>query len=604
MASILAISASQSGPAHSFIIGEALQAAAAQAGHTLGLKVISHLGEQGWFSDSDLASADVALVVADGPVDLSGLPESLRIVESTPQAVFDDAAAVIAQAVGSAGKAGAAGGAAAAVPATAAASAGAGGPPPAGMKVVAITSCPTGVAHTFMAAEALEEGAKEAGYTIKVETRGSVGAQNTLTPEEIAAADIVVIAADTQVDKSRFTGKRLYSTSTKAAIHDAVKVLKTAWAEATPWGEGKAAAASSGKEEAKASSGSGARSGPYKHLMTGVSFMLPFVVAGGLLIALAFAIGGLDVPTDPNLEGTFGWYLFQVGAKYAFALMVPILAGYISFSIADRPGLAPGMVGGMISSAIGAGFLGGILAGFLAGYLTQFLAKTIKLPRTLESLKPVLILPLLCTGIIGVLMLSVLGKPMVAAMEGLTHWLQGMQGTDIALLGAILGAMMAFDLGGPVNKAAYVFGTTLLASNIKIPMAAVMAAGMVPPLGIAVACWIFRNRFSNEERDASKAAAVLGLAFITEGAIPFVARDPLRVIPSCMIGAAITGALVGMWHIELAAPHGGVFVMLIPGAISNVLLYSAAIAVGSVVTAVCLGVLKKPMSAQAQAATA
>ena len=585
MASILAISASQSGPAHSFIIGEALQAAAAQAGHTLGLKVISHLGEQGWFSDSDLAGADVALVVADGPVDLSGLPESLRIVESTPQAVFDDAAAVIAQAVGSAGKAGAA------VPAAAAASAGAGGPPPAGMKVVAITSCPTGVAHTFMAAEALEEGAKEAGYTIKVETRGSVGAQNTLTAEEIAAADIVVIAADTQVDKSRFTGKRLYSTSTKAAIHDAVKVLKTAWAEATPWGEGKAAAASSGKEEAKASSGSGARSGPYKHLMTGVSFMLPFVVAGGLLIALAFAIGGLDVPTDPNLEGTFGWYLFQVGAKYSFALMVPILAGYISFSIADRPGLAPGMVGGMISSAIGAG-------------LTQFLAKTIKLPRTLESLKPVLILPLLCTGIIGVLMLSVLGKPMVAAMEGLTHWLQGMQGTDIALLGAILGAMMAFDLGGPVNKAAYVFGTTLLASNIKIPMAAVMAAGMVPPLGIAVACWIFRNRFSNEERDASKAAAVLGLAFITEGAIPFVARDPLRVIPSCMIGAAITGALVGMWHIELAAPHGGVFVMLIPGAISNVLLYSAAIAVGSVVTAVCLGVLKKPMSAQAQAATA
>ena len=228
MASILAISASQSGPAHSFIIGEALQAAAAQAGHTLGLKVISHLGEQGWFSDSDLAGADVALVVADGPVDLSGLPESLRIVESTPQAVFDDAAAVIAQAVGSAGKAGAA------VPAAAAASAGAGGPPPAGMKVVAITSCPTGVAHTFMAAEALEEGAKEAGYTIKVETRGSVGAQNTLTAEEIAAADIVVIAADTQVDKSRFTGKRLYSTSTKAAIHDAVKVLKTAKARPQP----------------------------------------------------------------------------------------------------------------------------------------------------------------------------------------------------------------------------------------------------------------------------------------------------------------------------------------------------------------------------------
>lgn len=596
MASILAISASQSGPAHSFIVGEALQAAATQAGHRLSLKVVSHLGEQGSFSDSDLAGADVALVVADGPVDLSGLPESLRIVEVTPQAVFDDAGAVIAQATAGAT------GAATAGAATAAAPAGAGGEPPAGMKVVAITSCPTGVAHTFMAAEALEEGARAKGYQIKVETRGSVGAQNTLTPEEIAAADLVVIAADTQVDKSRFAGKRLYSTSTKAAIHNPEQVLATAWSQATPWGEG----AGSAKEEAKAASGSGGsgtRSGPYKHLMTGVSFMLPFVVAGGLLIALAFAIGGLDVPSDPNLEGTLGWYLFQVGAKYAFALMVPILAGYISFSIADRPGLAPGMVGGMISSAIGAGFLGGILAGFLAGYLTQFLAKSIRLPRTLESLKPVLILPLLSTGIIGVLMLSVLGKPMVAAMEGLTHWLQGMQGTDIALLGAILGAMMAFDLGGPVNKAAYVFGTTLLASNIKIPMAAVMAAGMVPPLGIAIACWIFRNRFSSEERDASKAAAVLGLAFITEGAIPFVARDPLRVIPSCMIGAAITGALVGMWHIELAAPHGGVFVMLIPGAISNVLLYSAAILAGSVVTAVCLGVVKKPLSAQAQAVT-
>ena len=594
MASILAISASQSGPAHSFIVGEALKSAAARAGHTLGLKVISHLGEQGSFSDDELAKADVAIVVADGPVDLSSLPKTLRIFESTPQAVFDDADGVLGQALAGSG------GAAKAAPAAKIAAPG--GKPPAGMKVVAITSCPTGVAHTFMAAEALEEGAETAGYTIKVETRGSVGAQNTLTPEEIAAADLVVIAADTQVDKSRFVGKRLYSTSTKAAIHDAGKVFDAAWAEATPWGDGKAAAAGA-KEEAKAGS-SGGRSGPYKHLMTGVSFMLPFVVAGGLLIALAFAIGGLDVPSDPKLEGTLGWYLFQVGAKYAFALMVPILAGYISFSIADRPGLAPGMVGGMISSAIGAGFLGGILAGFLAGYLTQFLAKAIKLPRTLESLKPVLILPLLSTGVIGVLMLSVLGKPMVAAMEGLTHWLQGMQGQDIALLGAILGAMMAFDLGGPVNKAAYVFGTTLLASNIKIPMAAVMAAGMVPPLGIAVACWIFRNRFSNEERDASKAAAVLGLAFITEGAIPFVARDPLRVIPACMIGAATTGALVGLMHIELAAPHGGVFVMLIPGAISNVPMYCAAIAAGAVVTALGLGIFKKPMAAQAQAATA
>lgn len=594
MASILAISASQSGPAHSFIVGEALKSAAAKAGHTLSLKVISHLGEQGRFSDSDLSQAEVAIVAADGPIDLSSLPKHLPIIEVAPQAVFDNADAVIQQALASRGGASPA---APSVPTGKAAgnSAPVSSTPPAGMSVVAITSCPTGVAHTFMAAEALEEGAESAGYKIKVETRGSVGAQNTLTADEIAKADLVVIAADTQVDKSRFAGKRLYSTSTKAAIHDPVKVLNTAWADARPWGNGKAGNADTQEDGQGAGN---ARSGPYKHLMTGVSFMLPFVVAGGLLIALAFAIGGLNVPSDPHLEGTFGWYLFQVGAKYSFALMVPILAGYISFSIADRPGLAPGMVGGMISSAIGAGFLGGILAGFLAGYLTQFLARAIRLPRTLESLKPVLILPLLATGIVGVLMLSVLGKPMAAAMEGLTHWLQGMQGKDIALLGAILGAMMAFDLGGPVNKAAYVFGTTLLASNIKIPMAAIMAAGMVPPLGIAVACWLFRNRFSHEERDASKAAAVLGLAFITEGAIPFVARDPLRVIPACMIGAAVTGALVGLAHIELAAPHGGVFVMLIPNAISNVLLYSGAIAAGAVVTAVCLGLFKKPLDKQ------
>ncbi|MDO5102111.1 MAG: fructose-specific PTS transporter subunit EIIC [Lautropia sp.] len=600
MATILAITASQSGPAHSFIIGEALQAAAQQAGHQFALKVHSHLGEHGSFSNHELATADVLIVVADAPLDAAQLPQHIRIHKSTPQAVFDDAAAVLRQALGDP---------ASRHPVTsghtsgpeAAATVSPTGKPPAGLKIVAITSCPTGVAHTFMAAEALEQGALAEGHQIKVETQGSVGAQNALTAEEIAAADLVVIAADTQVDKSRFHGKRLYSSSTKAAIRDANALIRQAHANATPWSESGSSEAGTSGEGVPAKKA--APSGPYKHLMTGVSFMLPFVVAGGLLIALAFALGGIYVYEDSN-QGTLGYLLFQIGAKHAFALMVPILSGYIAFSIADRPGLAPGMVGGMIANTVGAGFLGGIVAGFLAGYVSLALNRYIKLPRTLDGLKPVLILPLLSTGIVGLLMMTVLGEPTAAALNALTEWLKGMQTSSAIVLGVILGAMMGFDLGGPVNKAAYVFGTTLIASNITMPMASVMAAGMVPPLGIALACWIFRSRFSAEEREASKAAAVLGLAFITEGAIPFVARDPLRVIPACMIGAAVAGGLSALFQVTLAAPHGGIFVLAIPGAVNHVLLYAAAIAGGSVATAVMLGILKRPLAAPAQAATA
>lgn len=593
MASILAITASQSGPAHSFIIGEALQAAASKAGHQLTLKVFSHLGEHGSFSESELATADVLIVVADTPLDPSSLPGHVRVHRSTPEAVFRDASAVLTAALGDQA-------ATASRPAqTGTAPTGA---PPAGMKIVAITSCPTGVAHTFMAAEALEQGAETDGYQIKVETQGSVGAQNALTPEEIAAADLVVIAADTQVNKSRFVGKRLYSASTKAAIRDASALIRQAYAEARPWSEsGSSDAATSGAEAASAKKAGS--SGPYKHLMTGVSFMLPFVVAGGLLIALAFALGGIYVYEDSN-QGTLGYLLFQIGAKHAFALMVPILAGYISFSIADRPGLAPGMVGGMIANTVGAGFLGGIVAGFLAGYISLALNRYIKLPRTLDGLKPVLILPLLSTGIVGLLMMTVLGEPTAAALTALTDWLKGMQTSSAVMLGVILGAMMGFDLGGPVNKAAYVFSTTLIASNITMPMASAMAAGMVPPLGIAIACWLFRSRFSAEEREASKAAAVLGLAFITEGAIPFVARDPLRVIPACMVGAAVAGGLSAMFGVTLAAPHGGIFVLAIPGAVNHVLMYAAAIAGGSLACAIMLGILKRPLPRQAEVATA
>ncbi|KAF1021540.1 MAG: PTS system fructose-specific EIIB'BC component [Paracidovorax wautersii] len=583
MAKILAIAASQAGPAHSFVVGEALRAAAQELGHTLVLQVQSSLGAQGDFTDADRHEAAAALVVTDGAADTAELA-GLAVHTITPEAVFADARGVLAQALAAAGIASPP--AEAPLPAAS--------PVAAGRRIVAITACPTGVAHTFMAAEALEQGALALGHQIKVETQGSVGAQNTLSADEIAAADLVLIAADTQVEKSRFVGKPLYSASTKAAIRDAGALINTAFAQGTPWGEAVAGPAASDVAEARTpkAPGKGPSSGPYKHLMTGVSFMLPFVVAGGLLIALAFALGGIYVYDDAH-QGTLGWTLFQIGAKHAFTLMVPALAGYIAFSIADRPGIAPGMVGGLLANTLGAGFLGGIVAGFIAGYAVNALNKGIRLPRTLEGLKPVLILPLLGTAIVGLLMFFVVGKPVAFAMEALTGWLKGMQTSSAVVLGIVLGAMMAFDLGGPVNKAAYVFSTTLIASGVATPMAAAMGAGMVPPLGIALACWVFRSRFSDEEREASKAAAVLGLAFITEGAIPFVARDPLRVIPACMLGAAVTGALSMMAGIALQAPHGGIFVLAIPNAVNHVVLYAGTILAGTVVTALALGVLKK-----------
>ncbi|KTT22969.1 PTS fructose-like transporter subunit IIB [Pseudacidovorax intermedius] len=582
MASLIAIAASQAGPAHSFMLGEVLADAARQLGHDLKLQVQSSLGIQGKLSPAELAQASAVIVAADAgaAVDRSALPAG-RVLDVAPDAVFRDAGAVLRQALALAG---------APVPAPAAAApvAAAASRP---LKIVAITSCPTGVAHTFMAAEALEQGAKALGHQIQVETQGSVGAQNTLGADTIAEADLVLIAADTQVDRSRFAGKRLHSSGTKAAIHDAPGLIAKAQAEAAVWGGEGASAAAPGAAGAKPAA-KVAATGPYKHLMTGVSFMLPFVVAGGLLIALAFALGGIYVYDDAH-KGTLGWTLFQIGAKGGFALMVPALAGYIAFSIADRPGIAPGMIGGLLAGTVGAGFLGGIAAGFIAGYSVNALNRWIRLPRGLEGLKPVLILPLLGAAITGVAMMLVIGQPVAAIMAALTEWLKGMQTSSAVLLGITLGAMMAADMGGPINKAAYVFSTTLIASGVATPMAAAMAAGMVPPLGIALACRLFASRFTPDEREASKAAAVLGLAFITEGAIPYVARDPLRVIPACMLGSATAGALSMMWGIALQAPHGGVFVLAIPNAVNHVILYALAILVGSVVTALALGAFKK-----------
>lgn len=453
--------------------------------------------------------------------------------------------------------------------------------------IVAITSCPTGIAHTFMAAEGLEQAAKALGYDIRVETQGSVGAGTPLTPEEISRAALVLIAADKEVERSRFVGKRVFATATKPAITAGEALIRQAFSEATT----QAGDTQKASSEAAASQ---KRAGPYKHLMTGVSFMLPFVVAGGLLIALGFAFGGIYAGDKSN-AGTLAHALFTIGATGAFTLIVPVLAGYIAYSIADRPGIAPGMVGGVLAANMGAGFLGGIAAGFIAGYVTDLLNRAIRLPKNLAGLKPVLILPLLGTLITGLLMQYAVGAPVARALQALTDWLQGMQGASSVLLGLLLGGMMAIDMGGPINKASYAFATGLITSEIYGPMAAAMAGGMTPPLALALACRLFKNRFTPEELEAGNAAAVLGLAFVTEGAIPFAARDPLRVIPALAVGSALAGAISMLVGAELKVPHGGVFVLTIPGAATHLLGYLTALVLGTIVSTLLLAVLKKPL---------
>lgn len=573
MATIVAITSCPTGIAHTFMAAEGLEQAAVKLGHSIKVETQGSVGAQNQLNEADVAAADIVVIAADTSVDLTRFAGK-RIYETSTKAAINDGAAVIQSALKEATVAGSK----------------QGGP----QRIVAITSCPTGIAHTFMAAEGLQHGAAKLGHTIKVETQGSVGAQNALTPDDVAAADIVLIAADTTIDKTRFTGKRIYETSTKAAINDGAAVVQEALAKAAV----QSAKAGSDKGladqalDAKAAQ-SASRTGVYKHLMTGVSYMIPFVVAGGLLIALGFALGGIYVYDDAH-KGTLAANLFWIG-KASFQLMVPILAGYAAFSIADRPGIAPGMIAGVIADSIGAGFLGGIVGGFIAGYTVRWLSQTIKLPRTLDGLKPVLILPLLGATITGLLMYYVVGGPVASILATISAWLKSMQGSSAIVLGMLLGSMMAFDMGGPVNKAAYTFGTGLLASQIYEPMAAIMAAGMTPPLGIALATMLFRNRFSADEREAGKAAAALGISFITEGAIPFAAKDPLRVIPSIMVGSAITGAISMAVGAQLHVPHGGIFVLPMPNAVSGLLGYTVAIVVGTVVTAFALFLLKKPL---------
>ncbi|MCR1803606.1 fructose-specific PTS transporter subunit EIIC [Stenotrophomonas geniculata] len=547
------------------LAAEALRRAARQQGAELAIEIRSDQGVTGALPATQAAAATQLLLVGDGEADAARFG-SAQIVRASLGEVLDDPLAVLAQLAATSGTAPAA---------------------DASKHIVAVTSCPTGIAHTFMAAEGLQQAAKALGHAIRVETQGSVGAQDALSDEEVAAADLVLIAADREVDLSRFAGKRLFKSGTKPAINDGQNLIRKALAEASV----QAGTAASGRTTEKAKV-----TGPYKHLMTGVSFMLPFVTAGGLLIALAFALGGIYAFDDAH-KGTLAWSLFQIGAKSGFMLMVPALAGYIAYSIADRPGIAPGMIGGLVAVNMDAGFIGGILAGFIAGYGVHWINRALRLPRSLEGLKPVLILPVLGTLLVGLLMMYVIGTPVAGLLAWLTDWLRGMQGSSAILLGLLLGGMMAVDMGGPVNKASYAFSTALISSQVYTPMAATMIGGMTPPLGIALATWLFSNRFTAEERGTAGAAGVLGLSFVTEGAIPYAARDPLRTIPALILGSAVAGAISMAAGVELKVPHGGVFVLPIPNAVTHLGVYLLALVAGVAVTAVALRVLKKPVTA-------
>lgn len=468
-------------------------------------------------------------------------------------------------------------------------------------RIVAVTACPTGVAHTFMAAEAIEEEAKKRGWWCKVETRGSVGVGNELTPEEIASADVVIAACDIDVDLSKFAGKKLYRTKTGPALKKTAQELDKAFEEATIYQPSGSTSVATSSNEKK---------GFYQHLLTGVSYMLPMVVAGGLIIALSFAFGqfqevlktvtvlenGVQVVKQTLVNELVGEpHLAQIGGL-AFSLMVPLLAGYIAYSIADRPGLAPGLVGGLLAVSTGAGFLGGIIIGYFAGYVALAITKYLPLPKSMEALKPILIVPLLATLITGLVMQFVVGTPIAWLMKIITVWLNTMNGANAVMLGALLGGMMCTDMGGPINKVAYAFGTGMISSQVYAPMAAVMAGGMVPPLAMGLATLIARKKFAKAEQESGKASLVLGLCFISEGAIPFAARDPLRVIPCCIVGGAITGGMALAFGSTLMTPHGGLFALAIPGVVKPVGGYILSIVAGSVIAGVAYAFIKKPES--------
>ncbi|MDT0310114.1 fructose-specific PTS transporter subunit EIIC [Streptomyces sp. DSM 44917] len=467
-------------------------------------------------------------------------------------------------------------------------------------RIVAVTSCPTGIAHTYMAAESLERAGREAGVELVVEPQGSAGFKR-LDPAVIAAADAVILAHDVEVrERARFAGKPTVDVGVKAGINRPAELIAEVRAKAGRGGTTARGNASGGtpEEAAQAAPGEGFGSRLRRYLMSGVSYMVPFVAAGGLLIALSFAIGGYEIAGAPSVAEHFVWTeadswaaLFNQIGGAAFGFLVPVLAGYIAFGMADRPGLVPGFVGGAIAVAIEAGFLGGLVAGLLAGGVVMAVQR-LDVPATLRGIMPVLVIPLLGSAAVGFLMFVVVGEPLAALQRALTDWLDGLSGSNAVLLGLVLGAMMCFDLGGPLNKVAYAFAVGGLAEasdgSLRV-MAAVMAAGMVPPLAMALATAVRGGLFTRAERENGKAAWVLGASFITEGAIPFAAADPLRVIPSAMAGGALTGALSMSFDATLRAPHGGIFVVPLIG---GPFLYLVAIAAGTLLSATLVVLLK------------
>lgn len=566
---LLIVTACPNGMVTSVLTSRLLEAAAHRLGWSTAVEVHDPKAIGSPLTPAQIANADLVIVVKTGPLSLQRFIGK-RVAQSTPSEALLDPEAFLRSAADTASEL---------QQADEADAAHTSGKP----KLVAITACPTGVAHTFMAAEALQQAAVRKGYDLQVETRGSVGARNVLEADAIAAADVVLLAADIEVDVARFAGKRVFRCGTGVALKQPDATLDRALEEGAVLAGGVAASTAGGEQK-------GEKTGVYKHLLTGVSYMLPMVVAGGLLIALSFVFG-IEAFKE---EGTLAAALMKIGGETAFQLMVPLLAGYIAYSIADRPGLAPGMIGGLLAGTLGAGFIGGIIAGFVAGYAAKAVSRWIPLPASIESLKPILIIPLLASLVTGLVMIYVVGTPVAKMLAGLTEFLDTMGTSNAILLGLLLGTMMCVDLGGPVNKAAYAFSVGLLASQSYAPMAATMAAGMVPPIGMGIATLIARRKFAQTEREAGKAALVLGCCFISEGAIPFAAKDPLRVIPASIAGGALTGALSMAFGAKLLAPHGGLFVLLIPNAINHALLYLLAILAGSLVTGVIYAVIKRP----------
>ncbi|TKI67062.1 PTS fructose transporter subunit IIA [Lysinibacillus mangiferihumi] len=456
--------------------------------------------------------------------------------------------------------------------------------------ILAVTACPTGIAHTYMAADALKAKAQEKGIAIRVETNGATGIKDALTAAEIDKALAIIVAADKQVDMHRFAGKHVIKVPVAAGIRKTDELLERALQQDAPIYH--VSREASGQVAAAVGEGK-FKEYFYQPLMNGISNMLPFVVGGGLLIALSFLIGGI------NAEGPIAEALNLIGGGNAFALLIPVLAGFIAMGIADRPALAPGMVGGYLAASGGAGFLGGLVAGFLAGYIVIALKKLFsRLPQSFEGIKPVLLYPLFSMVIVGFIMIFVVNTPVKLIMDELTTWLNGLSGTNIVLVGMILAGMMAVDMGGPINKAAFTFGIAMIDAGQYAPQAAVMIGGMIPPLGLALATTFFKNKFTLAQRDAGKTNYIMGLSFITEGAIPFAAADPIRVIVSSVVGAAVAGGLALYFGCTLQAPHGGIFVIW---AVQKPLLYVVSLVVGAIVTAVMVGMWKKPIESKIEA---